>query len=529
MALRGISSHSGISKTHQDRLKEALSNRSSKVSNASTTSSSSSSSSSSRPSSSSSSTSSKSQYVNTGGVGNSGGGVKQTTSTPTYSTSPTYGQDSQGYYKSYNGNKTYVTEQNKQYFPSNYGGTANWKYNSNNISTPTTNVNKQSGYKQNGYTQNYLNNYYGTLANDLSYEGIKKQQETLNSMKGADESLYANDEYAHRMWQVANGMVDFGSNVNPYAQTQYASTDKRYENDLSQAELTARHLFSMVGNEGINQYLNMSDAELASAMNGMGLKAITNSELRNTVLPKNGVTKLAPNYSDFLRDVTTTNINGQTMLNHAILDNYSLKPNGEISLNNGLVNVNGTPVHWTNYVKYGDSVEGMEQLYSNMIQNEKRTGQQEKVPLKFRAKYAPETMTEEMTNDLMMQNELESQIFNLDRQINAISELSKRPVKPIKWTASVSSNNSSNTSSDNSNNTADVGGSNAYGYSGSYTPSVGMSGGYSPAMTDEQMYLQAIGRGKRSEYGTGLGNLSAQQLMQLNAMRDKMLKQTGRK
>lgn len=491
MALNRVTSIAG---SYKDRLKQALSNRTSKVSTASTTSSSSTSNSSTN--SSYNSTPSKSQYVNTGGVGNSGGSTSVNTNktTSSVSTSPTYGQDNQGYYKSYNGNKTYVTESNKQYFPSNYGGTANWSYNPVNTSQKSD---------------------YGKIVNDYSYEGIKKQQDTLNSMKGADESLYANDEYAHRMWQVANGMVNFGNGVNPYGETQYASTDKRYSNDASQSQLTANHLYSLVGNEGINKYLNMSDAELASAMNSMGLKAITNAELRNAVVPKQGVTRTAQNYNDYLRDATTTNINGKSIFGQTLLDNYSLKPNGEIGLNDGLVNVNGTPVHWTNYVKYGDSIEGMEQLYSNILQNEKITGQQENVPLKFRAKYAPETMTEEMTNDLMIQNDLESRISNLDQQISVLSELSGTGVNT--------------SSSNNSNGNTDIGGSNAYSYSGSYVPVIGSNAGYSPTMTDEQMYLQATARGKGSEYGLGLGNLSAQQLMQLNAMRNQMLKQTGRK
>lgn len=452
-----------------------------------------------------------------------------TSSTPSSSTyKPSYGTDTSGSYKvNQDGSKVYMNDSNKKYFPTNYGGGAGWNY-ANTGGLGNTGSSVSSAPKTtnaNGYNTNWNTSDYGKIANDYSYEGVKKQQATLNAMKGQDENLYKNDEYAHRMWQVANGQVNFGQNVSPYASTEFANTDKRYENDMSEAYMTANNFFNKVGSANINKYLNMDSQQLAREMNAMGLKAISPEQLLEVANPnlyhKTGVNveRLSTDYQDYLNSSKDTNVNGKNSIGQTILNNHNFNPNnGDVSLNDGLVYVNGQPMHWSNYVRYGEGSDAEKALYSNMLQNEKNSGNVEKIPLKARAELAPETMTPEMQQDLQTQLDLENQISRIDEFLSQTNNDVKK--KSLNEVASSGNSGISNISDG-------TGGSSSYSGSATAPNLFGGTSSVSQSANDMSQYLALLSQGRGSQYGQGLGNLTAQQIAQLNAINNQLYRMQG--
>ena len=305
-----------------------------------------------------------------------------------------FNTDNKGTYKTdTNGNKIYMNESNKQYFPNNYGGTAGYDY--VKPTTPTTTVNtsvnstlgaianrlntttSNNKTNSNGYNTSYLNSEYGKLANDLSYEGLKKYNEVLESMKGTDVRQYANDEYALRMWEIANGKVNSKLDGTKWSDPEFASTNKRYENDISESDSVTDFVFNMLGPEKLSSLKGMSNSQIASELSKYGIKGADSQSIDKLLTAyENGLrpTSQKDKYLEWLKE---TNLQGTPQLERIFKEYYALKPDGTVELMEGLTDLNGKVVNDHMYIKYGDD---MQTMYQNILNNEKVYGKTEKIP-----------------------------------------------------------------------------------------------------------------------------------------------------
>lgn len=432
--------------------------------------------------------------------------------TPAKSTIPSasYGKDSNGYYKQSGASKTYVTSANKQYFPSNYGGTDDWTYNA----TQTGNIKDSNGQTYGSNNSLYGNNnsthiigasgqldpndnrmtvdQYGNWVSDQYGQDAKGTY----VIKGGDvnNKVYMNESnkqyFASNVGGTGNFMYDANNKTTYDSKTQAMRTDKDYQTlgdvnkfnpnktqeyvdygkkyegmtieQLQQAkqsasllernfinsidntmlkdgkfqgvapiaftpeamqENLANYVYNDMRKEGVGSFQGVSTKAINEMLNQSGLGGML--DVNNVNVPyliEQQIKAQAENSGD----TGYLNIDPKVILDE-IVANGGLKRGYMYDQNTGKISVD------PQYTQLGDTLADKgeairwygneEQWFNERTRNEQVSGNTAETPLELRARYQPETMTEEMKVDLEQERQIKTQLEQLTLQLQELDNL----------------------------------------------------------------------------------------------------------
>ena len=349
-----------------------------------------------------------------------------------------FGKDAGGVYKLRGGDpnqKVYMTEDNKNNFADNYGGTGGFFYDENNKTTYRTKEQEQAHMRKQGiYSEEQINNATGTEAmrtdkyydifgdrNKFTpgnnekmdafiaekYKGMTPEQ--LQAYKASTDSMLEKNAISSIDGTMAN---DESYNYAPIA----------FAPQEMQENLSFMIYEEMRKAGGIQNFEGMSTLALDSAINKAGLSGMFDiNQVNDPYRLDMEVQRMAQMQGDSAELV----IDGKVIMD-ALVDSGALKEGytynketGEIGVEEGYVQVGDILMDKGEAMRWYGNQEGHS---VQRARNENVTGMMQEEPLEWRAKYNPESMTDEMKADLQMERDIKAQLAELTLQLGMIDE-----------------------------------------------------------------------------------------------------------
>lgn len=331
--------------------------------------------------------------------------------------------------------KVYMNENNKQHFADNYGGTGGFFYDENNQVTYRNKEQEQEYMKKQGiYSDEQIANATGTEAmrTDKYYNifgdknkftpgnNEKMDKFIAEKYKGmTPEQLQAYKANTDSMLERnAISSID-GTMVNDesynYAPIAFAPQEM-------QENLSFMLYDEMRKAGGIQNFEGMSTLALDSALNKAGLSGMFDiNQVQEPYMLEQEIQRIAQMQGDSAELV----IDGKVIMD-ALVENGALKEGYTYNQETGEIGVD------PQYVQVGDILmdkgEAM-RWYGNQeghsvqrARNENVTGMMQEEPLEWRAKYNPESMTDEMKADLEMERQIKAELEQLTLQLGMLDE-----------------------------------------------------------------------------------------------------------
>lgn len=330
--------------------------------------------------------------------------------------------------------KVYMNENNKQHFADNYGGTGGFFYDENNQVTYRNKEQEQEYMKKQGiYSDEQIANATGTEAmrTDKYYDifGDKNKFTPGNNEKMdafiAEKYKGMTPEQLQAYKASTDSMLERNA-ISSIDGTMFNDESYNYAPIALAPQEMQENLTNLVyegmRKAGITNFIGTSTATIDSALNKAGLSGMFDvNQINDPYLFEQELQRMAQANGDSAELV----IDGKAIMD-VLAESGALKEGYTYNQETGEIGID------PNYVQVGDMLmdkgEAM-RWYGNQgghsvqrARNEKVTGMMQEEPLEWRAKYNPESMTDEMKADLQMERQIKAELEQLTLQLGMLDE-----------------------------------------------------------------------------------------------------------
>lgn len=326
-----------------------------------------------------------------------------------------YGTDNTGTYVLKGGNvnnKVYMNDTNKQYFANNYGGTGAFSYDANNKVTydgKTQAMRTDKDYNTlgdaNKFSPDKVNDYvnYGK-----KYEGMTAEQ--LNQAKQSATGLEKN-----YISSIDNTILQDGKfkGVAPIAFTPEAMQEN-----------LANFVYNDMRKEGMGAWQGVNTKAIDEMLNSSGLAGMIDVNNVNVpyIIEQQIKAQAKANGDNAYLEIDPKAILSELVNNGGLKEGYLYdQKTGQITVDPRYTQLGDTLADKGEAVRWYGSEQNW---FDQRTRNENVTGQMAETPLELRARYQPDTMTDEMKADLETERQIKTELEQLTLQLAELDKLS---------------------------------------------------------------------------------------------------------
>ena len=323
-----------------------------------------------------------------------------------------HGKDDKGTYQIKNGNKVYMNDKNKQYFASNYGGTGNFQYDANNKVTyddKTQAMRTDSKY-----------DIYGDVGTNSAEKQALKDAERQKFLAMSPEELAqykanSTSQLEKNFISTLDGTMKFDKNYDGYAPIAIAPNEMQ--------ENLQNLVYDYMRQNGIQNYEGMNTKYLDEMINKNGLSGLLDiNQVNDPYLLEQTIQQYAKQNGDEASLEIDPGVIMQALVDGgALKEGYTYDPKtGQIGVQKGYVQIGDMLMDEGEATRWYGNQQGHAEQRARQEQVDKQMYEE---PLEWRAKYNPESMTDEMKKDLEMERQIKTDLEQLTLQLQYLEQL----------------------------------------------------------------------------------------------------------